>query len=204
MTRIAVFCSGGGTNLQAILDAQGRGELCGGEVVLVIANRRSAYALERARLASTRAVFLSRKADPATWDERTLALLTDADIDLIVLAGYLSILGEKTLSAYAGRILNTHPALLPSFGGMGMYGHHTHEAVLEAGCKVSGATVHFVNAGVDEGPIVAQRTVPVLEDDTAETLAARVLTVEHQILPGAVALYCAGRLVIEGKRVRVT
>jgi phosphoribosylglycinamide formyltransferase-1 len=203
MTRIAVFCSGGGTNLQALLDAQRDGLLGGGEIVLVVTDRRSAFALERARAAGVEAVFLSKKADPATWDSRMVMLLLERDIDLIVLAGYLSILGSGVLSVYARRILNTHPALLPSFGGMGMYGHNVHEAVLAAGCKVSGSTVHFVEAGVDEGPIVLQRAVDVLEDDTPETLAARVLVVEHQILPAAVALYCRGKLTIVDKRVRI-
>ena len=203
MMRIAVFCSGGGTNLQSLLDAQAKDTLGGGEITLVLASRKSAYALERARAHGVEGIFLSKKADPDTYDERMLALLRERGIDLIVLAGFLGILGEKTLRAYQGRILNIHPALLPSFGGMGMYGHHVHDAVLAAGCKVSGASTHFVTNGVDEGPIVMQRAVAVLEDDTAETLAARVLSVEHQILPASVALFCRGRLTIEGNRVSI-
>lgn len=203
MTRIAVFCSGGGSNLQALLDAQANGLLGGGEIALVVGSRKSAYALERARQAGVEAVFLSKKADPDSYDERMLALLEGRDIGLIVLAGFLGILGDKTLAAYGGRILNIHPALLPSFGGMGMFGHHVHEAVLAAGCKVSGATVHFVTGGVDEGPIVMQRAVAVLEGDTPDALAARVLSVEHRILPASVALFCRGRLTIEGNRVIV-
>ncbi len=202
MTCISVLCSGSGSNLQALIDGCGEGRIAG-EIALVIANRRSAYALERAAQHGIRAVFISKKEDPSSYDERMLKLLEECGTELLVLAGFLSILGPKTLAAYEGKILNIHPALLPSFGGVGMYGHHVHEAVLAAGCKVSGATVHFVTSGVDEGPIVMQRAVDVLEGDTAETLAARVLSVEHQILPAAVDLFCRGRLSVDGKRVSI-
>ncbi len=204
MKRIAVFCSGGGSNLQALIDAAAGGRL-NGQIALVLANKRSAYALERARLAGIPAKFISKKnaGSVEAFDALTYEELRSNGIDVIVTAGYLQILGEKTLKAYRENIINIHPALLPSFGGMGMYGHHVHEAVLESGARVSGATVHYVTGEVDGGPIILQRAVDVLQDDTPDTLAARVLSVEHQLLPAAVALHCAGRLSIRGKRVMV-
>lgn len=202
MKRIAVLCSGGGSNLQSLMDSIDAG-VVQGEICLVIANRKSAYALERARQRNIPAIFLSRKEAGSiqAMDEQLCALLAEHEIDLVVLAGYLAILGDKTLSTYKGRILNIHPALLPSFGGMGMYGHHVHEAVLEYGAKVSGATVHYVTGEVDGGPIVMQRAVDVLPQDTPDALAARVLCAEHQILPAAVALHCADKLTITGNKV---
>lgn len=203
-TRIAVLCSGGGTNLQALIDAVHAGDI-DGEIVLVLANASKAYALERARQNGIEAVFVSKKSAGSAerYNDQVLAQLQRVHADLVVLAGYLPIVGGQIVRAYEHRIINIHPALIPSFCGVGMYGHHVHEAVIRAGVKVSGATTHFVDEQVDHGGIILQRSVPVLEGDDADTLAARVLTVEHQILPESVALYCAGKLRVDGNRVHV-
>jgi len=188
--RVAVLASGGGTNLQALLDT-----CCGeapAQVVLVISNNPQAGALERARVAAVEAAVLE---DPRNGTS-LLALLAAHRIDLVVLAGYLKLVPEMVVAAYEGRMINIHPALLPSFGGKGMYGHHVHEAVLASGATVSGPTVHLVSAEYDRGTIVAQWPVPVAADDTPDTLAARVLKVEHQLLPAVVlAAARAGRVV---------
>lgn len=202
--RIAVLCSGGGTNLQALIDAVHAGRI-DGEIVLVLANASKAYALERARQNGIEAVFVSKKnaGSVEAYNDQLLSHLQRVNAGLVVLAGYLPIVGEQIVRAYEHRIINIHPALIPSFCGVGMYGHHVHEAVIRAGVKLSGATTHFVDEQVDHGGIIMQRSVPVLEGDDADTLAARVLTVEHQILPESVALYCAGKLRVDGNRVHV-
>ncbi len=203
-TRIAVLCSGGGTNLQAVIDAVEAGTI-DGEIVLVLSNASKAYALERARKHNIPAVFVSKKqagSDEAFNDE-ILKKLQEVGAELVVLAGYLPIVGKQIVKAYEHRIINIHPALIPSFCGPGMYGHHVHEAVLAYGAKISGATTHFVDEEVDHGGVIMQRSVPVMEDDTPDTLAARVLTVEHQILPESVRLFCAGKLGVDGRRVHV-
>jgi formyltetrahydrofolate-dependent phosphoribosylglycinamide formyltransferase len=180
MMRVAVLASGGGTNLQALLDTcQGSAPA---RVVVVISNKAMAGALERARTAGVAAEVLDDPSDGA----KIVALLRSYDTELVVLAGYLKLVPEVVVEAYENRMLNIHPALLPSFGGPGMYGHHVHEAVLASGATVSGPTVHIVTAEYDRGPIVAQWPVPVSADDTPETLAARVLKVEHQLLPAVV------------------
>lgn len=193
--RIAVLASGGGSNLQAIVDyLAARGEQRAGDVSLVVAGRESAGALERARRHGIPAAV----AAPAALGD----LLDRHRIDLVVLAGYLSLVPEPVTERFAGRMLNIHPALLPAFGGHGLYGARVHRAVLESGARVSGATVHFVDAHYDRGPIVAQWPVPVLAGDTAESLAARVLRVEHLLFPrvvdavarGVVALGADGRV----------
>ena len=203
-TRIAVLCSGGGTNLQALIDAVHAGRI-DGEIVLVLANASKSYALERARQNGIEAVFVSKKnaGSVEAYNDQLLSHLQRVNAGLVVLAGYLPIVGEQIVRAYEHRIINIHPALIPSFCGVGMYGHHVHEAVIRAGVKLSGATTHFVDEQVDHGGIIMQRSVPVLEGDDADTLAARVLTVEHQILPESVALYCAGKLRVDGNRVHV-
>ena len=203
-TRIAVLCSGGGTNLQALIDAVQAGRI-DGEIVLVLANASKAYALERARQNGIEAVFVSKKnaGSVEAYNDQLLSHLQRVNAGLVVLAGYLPIVGEQIVRAYEHRIINIHPALIPSFCGVGMYGHHVHEAVIRAGVKLSGATTHFVDEQVDHGGIIMQRSVPVLEGDDADTLAARVLTVEHQILPESVELYCAGKLRVDGNRVHV-
>ena len=199
-----MLCSGGGTNLQAVIDAVEAGTI-DGEIVLVLSNASKAYALERARKHNIPAVFVSKKqagSDEAFNDE-ILRKLKEVNAELVVLAGYLPIVGKQVVKAYEHRIINIHPALIPSFCGPGMYGHHVHEAVLAYGAKISGATTHFVDEEVDHGGVIMQMSVPVLEDDTPETLAARVLTVEHQILPESVRLFCEGKLGVDGRRVHV-
>lgn len=176
--RVAVLASGGGTNLQALLDACG--PAAPARVTRVVSNRAEAAALERARAAGIPAVVLRDPADAA----ELLAALGDAD--LVVLAGYLKLIPAAAVARFPRRMINIHPALLPAFGGPGMYGHRVHAAVLASGATESGATVHYVDEQYDRGPIIAQRTVPVLPGDTAETLAARVLAVEHELLPQVV------------------
>ena len=202
--RIAVLCSGGGTNLQALIDAQEAGQI-DGEIVLVLSNASKAYALERARKHGIEAKFISKKqaGSDEAFNDAILAELRRVGAELVVLAGYLPIVGAQVVRAYEHRIINIHPALIPAFCGPGMYGHHVHEAVLAYGAKISGATTHFVDEQVDHGGVIMQASVPVLEDDTPDTLAARVLTVEHRILPESVSLFCAGKLGVDGRRVHV-
>lgn len=202
--RIAVLCSGGGTNLQALIDAQEAGHI-DGEIVLVLSNASKAYALERARRHGIEARFVSKKqaGSDAAFNDAILAELRRVGAELVVLAGYLPIVGAQVVRAYEHRIINIHPALIPAFCGPGMYGHHVHEAVLAYGAKISGATTHFVDEQVDHGGVIMQASVPVLEGDTPDTLAARVLTVEHRILPESVRLFCAGKLGVDGRRVYV-
>ena len=204
MKNIVAMVSGGGTNLQAIFDAIDRGEI-DGQVTLVISSSSKAYALERARLRGIPTLALPKKAfkTPEECQQARHEALIKANPDLIVLAGYLGILGKETIRAFEGRILNIHPALIPSFCGKGMYGHNVHEAALKYGVKLSGATVHFVSEDIDAGPIVFQGSVPVMDDDTPDTLAARILPVEHELLPRAVALFCADRIKIDGRRVSI-
>ncbi len=188
--RVAVLASGGGTNLQALLD-QCRGDAAA-RVVVVISNKPDAFALERARRAGVATAVL---ADHADADE-LLGILHAHTVEFVVLAGYLKLVPGAVVDTYSDRMINIHPALLPSFGGQGMYGRRVHEAVLASGATVSGPTVHLVNAEYDRGRILAQWPVPVAPDDTAETLAARVLAVEHQLLPAVVlAAARAGRAV---------
>ena len=191
MVRTAVLVSGGGTNLQALLDAQDRGELGAARICYVVSNRKAAYALERARNHGVETGVLSKvmQPDPEKYDEQLLDMLRAHGADMIVLAGFLGILGPKVLEAYSGRIINIHPALIPSFCGKGFYGLHVHEAVLARGCKVTGATAHLVTAGVDEGPILLQKAVDVLPGDTPETLQRRVMEqAEWLLLPRAVKM----------------
>ena len=194
MLKIAVLISGGGTNLQAVLDAQHSGMLHSGEVVLVISNRKAAYGLERAKLSGIETAVLSNAMQPDAHkrDEQLLALLQSRGIDVVLLAGYLGILGERVLCAYPSRIINVHPALIPAFCGMGMYGLRVHEAALARGVKLTGATAHLVNGEVDGGPILLQKAVDVLADDTPETLQLRVMQeAEWQLLPLAAEMICS-------------
>lgn len=201
--RIGVLASGGGTNLQAIIDACERGEI-DGEVVVVITNMPDAYALERARKHGIDAFCFPHKGLTREQHEADIIeCLEQHKVDLVCLAGYLRMLTPLFINKYAGRLMNTHPALLPSFGGAGMHGLHVHEAVLNYGCKVSGCTIHFVTQEVDGGPIILQKAVPVLEDDTPETLQERVLKEEHKLYPRAIQLFAQGKLKIEGRRVRI-
>lgn len=204
MKRIVAMVSGGGSNLQAILDGCAAGEI-EGRVVGVISSAAKAFALERGKLcgAETLALPLRSFPDRAACDAARHEALVRLEPDLIVLAGYLGIVPVQSVARFRGRILNIHPALIPKFCGKGMYGHHVHEAVLAAGEAISGATVHFVDEGTDTGPIVFQDTVPVLPEDTADSLAARVLKVEHRLLPLAVKLFCADRLCQRGGRAEI-
>ena len=176
-----------------------------GRIVLVLANASKAFALERARKHGIPAEFVSKKqtGSDEAFNDIILQKLRAAEVDLVVLAGYLPILGSQVVRAYEHRIINIHPALIPAFCGPGMYGHHVHEAVLAYGAKISGATTHFVDEQVDHGGVIMQKSVPVLEGDTPETLAARVLTVEHEILPESVRLFCAEKLGVDGRQVHV-
>ncbi len=204
--RIAVLVSGGGTNLQALIDAQKDGRLTSGEIVLVISNRSKAYALERARQNGIDAVFVSKKEAGSLegFDRAICAVLDEYRIDLVILAGFLTITGEYFPARYRDRIINIHPALIPAFCGKGFYGLHVHEAALEYGVKLTGATVHFVNEIPDGGAIILQKAIPVLDDDTPETLQQRVMReCEWQLLPQAAELFCAGRLKIEGRHVKI-
>ena len=204
--RIAVLVSGGGTNLQALIDAQERGELVNGELAAVISSKPGAYALERAGKAGIPGYVVARRDYPDS-QAMTLALverLKSLDIDLVVLAGFMVILTPEIVEAYPNAILNVHPALIPSFCGEGAYGLHVHEKALEYGVKVSGATVHFVSPECDGGPIVLQKAVEVLPDDTPETLQRRIMEqCEWKLLPQAVSLFCQGRLEVEGRQVHI-
>ena len=206
MTRIAVLVSGGGTNLQALLDAQERGEITNGEIALVVSNVPGAYALERAAKAGVETITV-RKKDFSDTDAFCAALageLQKRDIGLVVLAGFLSILDEHFVRTFENRIINIHPSLIPSFCGKGYYGLTVHERALERGVKVTGATVHFVNEGADEGPIILQKAVDILPGDTPEVLQKRVMEqAEWKLLPQAVALFCQGRLTVTGNQVHI-
>ncbi|MCS7310270.1 MAG: phosphoribosylglycinamide formyltransferase [Armatimonadetes bacterium] len=203
--RIAILVSGHGrgSNMAALIDACERGEI-DGQVVLVIGTRGEAPALQRAAEKGVPTCVISpRGLDDEQYARRLLQALEEAQVDLVCLAGYMRLLPAPVVRAYAGRVMNIHPALLPLFGGKGMYGEHVHRAVLESGMKVSGCTVHFVDEHYDTGPIILQRCVPVEEDDTWESLAARVLEQEHQAYVQAVKLFAEGRLRLEGRRVRI-
>lgn len=206
MTNIAVLVSGGGTNLQALLDAQQAGENPNGRIVKVISSRPGVYALERAAKAGIPTAVVSRKgfASPEEFDRALLRELEGCGAQLVVLAGFLSILGETVIARFRNRILNVHPALIPSFCGKGFYGLKVHEAALAYGVKVTGATVHLVNEIPDGGPIVLQKAVAVEEGDTPETLQRRVMEqAEWELLPRAVALFCDGKIRVEGNRAAI-
>ncbi len=195
--KIAVLVSGGGTNLQALIDAEGRGELGNGKISLVIASKPGVYALERAAKAGIASVVLARKdhADIAAYSKALVETMTQACIDLVVLAGFLTIIDEQVYEAFPNKILNVHPALIPSFCGKGFYGLHVHEAALNKGVKVSGATVHIVTPECDAGPIVLQKAVEVKEGDTPEILQKRIMEeAEWKILPEAVRLFCDDKI----------
>lgn len=193
MKRIAVLVSGGGTNLQAILESERRGENPNGQVVLVVASKPGVYALTRAENFGVKTAVVPRKgfAKSEDFDAALLEVLRENAIDLVVLAGFLSVLGPSVVAAYPNRILNVHPSLIPSFCGPGFYGLRVHEAALARGVKVTGATVHFVNEECDGGPILLQKAVAVQPGDTPETLQKRVMVeAEWELLPRAIALVC--------------
>lgn len=206
MLNIAVFVSGGGTNLQALIDAQDRGEIKNGKITFVLASNEGAYALERAKKAGIESTVVSRKAygSKAEYDRAVLDALEGRNIDLIVLAGFLSILGEDLINEYKNRIINIHPSLIPLFCGDGFYGKRVHTAVLNSGVKVTGATAHFVNEITDGGAIILQKAVPVEQGDNEDILQYRVMRqAEWEILPKAVSLFCEGRIKIKGNKTEI-
>ena len=200
--RLAVLLSGSGSTLQNLLDRIAAGTLPA-QVVVVVASRSDAYGLERARLVGIPERVVARKeyADVERFNDALHAALEPFAADLVVLGGFLSLFQPR--SRYAGRVMNIHPALIPAFCGAGFYGDKVHRAVLESGVRVSGCTVHFADDQYDHGPIILQGTVPVLDDDTPETLAARVHALERELYPEAIRLWALGRLRIEGRRVRI-
>ncbi len=207
MLNIAVLVSGGGTNLQALIDAEKRGEIHGGRLALVVSSRPGVKALERADKAQIPSVVLARRAYGSTEDygEALTELLLSRKIDLIVLAGFLTILPPGFVRAFPNKIINIHPSLIPAFCGEGYYGLRVHEEALRRGVKYTGATVHFVNEGADEGPIILQKPVSVLEHDTPETLQRRVMEeAEWKLLPLAASLFCEGRLSVENGHVTIS
>ena len=204
--RIAVLVSGGGTNLQALIDAQKDGKLGQGEIALVLSSKPDVFALERAKNNGIDSVVVARKdySDIAEYSRALTDALVSADIDLVVLAGFLTIIDEQVYNAFPNKILNVHPALIPSFCGKGFYGLHVHEAALEKGVKLSGATVHIVTPECDAGPIVLQKAVAVMDDDTPETLQKRIMEeAEWKILPEAVRLFCDGRITVKNNKVYI-
>lgn len=206
MMNIAVFVSGGGTNLQALIDAQNRGEIKNGKITFVIASNDGAYALERAKKAGIPTAVVSRKSysSKEEYDKAILAKLDGKNIDLIVLAGFLSILGKELVEKYANKIINIHPSLIPLFCGDGFYGKKVHTAVLASGMKVTGATAHFVNEITDDGAIILQKAVPIEQGDNEDILQYRVMRqAEWEILPKAVSLFCEGRIKINGNKTEI-
>lgn len=206
MLNIAVFVSGGGTNLQALIDAQDRGEIKNGKITFVLASNENAYALERAKKAGIPSVVVNRKSYSTKdeYDKAVLQALDGKNIDLIVLAGFLSILGEELVNTYKNRIINIHPSLIPLFCGDGFYGKKVHIAVLNSGMKVTGATAHFVNEITDGGAIILQKAVPIEPGDNEDILQYRVMRqAEWEILPKAVSLFCQGRIKINGNKTEI-
>ncbi|MBQ5712282.1 MAG: phosphoribosylglycinamide formyltransferase [Oscillospiraceae bacterium] len=204
MKRIAVLVSGGGTNLQALIDAQQRDALGGGQIVAVISSKEGAYALERAKNAGIAGYVLPRKSFDSNraMTVALVELLKDLHIDLVVLAGCMIIFTQELVDAYPNAIMNVHPALIPSFCGEGFYGLKVHEKALAYGVKLSGATVHFVSAECDGGPIIAQKAVEVRHDDTPEVLQKRIMEqAEWKLLPEAVRLFCQDKIRVEGRTV---
>lgn len=203
MKNIVILVSGGGTNLQALIDAQKRGDIKGGRITCVISSKPDAYALERAKNNGipTRVIPRKEYADVSSYTKAVTDALIDEKADLVVYAGFMTILDEQVVKAFPYKMMNVHPALIPSFCGKGFYGLHVHEAVLESGVKLTGATVHFVTEVCDGGPIILQGAVPVMNGDTPEILQRRVMEqAEWKLLPKAVSLFCEDRITIrDGK-----
>lgn len=201
---IAVLVSGGGSNLQSLIDSQ-KNTYFNGEIKLVISNNKNAYGLERAKQNQIPAFYINKQEYPQNedYDQQILKLLKEYQIDLIVLAGYLKYVTPILIDAYKNQIMNIHPALLPAFGGKNFYGMKVHQAVYERGTKISGATVHFVDAGQDTGPIIVQESIPLDQNWQPEDIQKEVLKVEHKILPLAVKYFCENRLTVEKARVYI-
>lgn len=206
MLNIAVLVSGGGTNLQALIDAEKRGEIVNGKITCVISSKPGVYALERAEKNGIPTVVIARSDynDIASYTAAVTKELQERKADLVVYAGFMTILDSQIVKAFPGKMMNVHPALIPSFCGKGFYGLHVHEAVLESGVKLTGATVHFVTEECDGGPIIMQKAVPVLKGDTPEILQKRVMQeCEWKILPESVSLFCQGRIKIIGNKTEI-
>ena len=206
MKNIAVLVSGGGTNLQALIDAQNRGEIKNGKITCVIASNPDAYALERAKKNGIASRVIARKdyADVHTYTRAVTDALIEEKADLVVYAGFMTILDSQIVEAFPDKMMNVHPALIPSFCGKGFYGLHVHEAVLAKGVKLTGATVHFVTEECDGGPIILQKSAEVMSDDTPETLQQRVMEqCEWKILPQAVSLFCEDRIKVVGSKTEI-
>lgn len=206
MKNIVVLVSGGGTNLQALIDAEKRGEIKGGRITCVISSKADAYALERAKQngISTRVIPRKEYADVASYTKAVTDALIEEKADLVVYAGFMTILDEQIVKAFPYKMMNVHPALIPSFCGKGFYGLHVHEAVLKSGVKLTGATVHFVTEVCDGGPIILQGAVPVMNGDTPEVLQKRVMEqAEWKLLPKAVSLFCEDRITIKNGKAYV-
>ncbi len=197
---IVVLVSGGGTNLQALIDAEHRGEIPNGRITCVISSKADAYALERAKQNNIKTRVLARSdyADIAAYSAAMVQALQEERADLVIYAGFMTILDEQVVRAFPNKMMNVHPALIPSFCGKGFYGLHVHEEVLKRGVKLTGATVHFVTEVCDGGPIILQGAVPVLQDDTPEILQRRVMEqCEWKLLPKAAALFCDGKITVK-------
>lgn len=206
MMNIVVLVSGGGTNLQALIDAQKRGEIENGRISCVISSNPNAYALERAKENGIPTRVIPRKDydDIHAYSKAVRDALIEEKADLIVYAGFMIILDSQVVEAFEGKMINVHPALIPSFCGKGFYGLHVHEEVLKSGVKLTGATVHFVTEDCDAGPIISQKAVPVSDDDTPQTLQRKVMEqCEWKILPQAVSLFCQGRIKIIGNKTQI-
>lgn len=206
MLNIAVLVSGGGTNLQALIDAEKRGEIVNGKITCVISSKPGVYALERAEKNGIPTVVIARSdyKDIASYTAAVTKELQDRKADLVVYAGFMTILDSQIVKAFPGKMMNVHPALIPSFCGKGFYGLHVHEAVLDSGVKLTGATVHFVTEECDGGPIIMQKAVPVLKGDTPEVLQKRVMEeCEWKILPESVSFFCQGRIKIIGNKTEI-
>lgn len=206
MMNIAVLVSGGGTNLQALIDAEKRGKIKNGKITLVIASKPDAYALERAKQNGIETKVIARKEydDIHTYTAAVRDALLEGKADLVVYAGFMTILDSQVVEAFPYKMINVHPALIPSFCGKGFYGLHVHDAVLESGVKLTGATVHFVTEDCDAGPIIMQKAIAVNDDDTSETLQKRVMEqCEWKILPESVSLFCEGRIQVTGNKTKI-
>ena len=206
MKNIVVLVSGGGTNLQALIDAEHRGEIPNGKITCVISSKTNAYALERAKQNNIKTRVLVRKdfADIAAYSRAMVAALQEENADLVIYAGFMTILDEQVTTAFPYKMMNVHPALIPSFCGKGYYGLRVHEEVLRRGVKVTGATVHFVTEVCDGGPIILQAAVPVLETDTPESLQRRVMEeCEWKLLPKAAALFCDEKITVKDGKTHI-
>lgn len=206
MKNIVVLVSGGGTNLQALIDAEHRGEIPNGKITCVISSKADAYALERAKQNNIKTRTLIRKdfADIKSYSAAMVGALREEQADLVIYAGFMTILDEQVTKAFPYKMMNVHPALIPSFCGKGYYGLHVHEEVLRRGVKLTGATVHFVTEVCDGGPIILQAAVPVLENDTPEILQRRVMEeCEWKLLPYAAALFCDGKITVQAGKVHI-